>query len=43
MITGFRWHLSGAQKKYNVIADLNFDDSINVVDVVQLVNIILGN
>ena len=22
MITGFRWHLSGAQKKYNVVADL---------------------
>ena len=22
MITGFRWHLSGAQKKYNVTADL---------------------
>ena len=28
---------------YNIIADLNLDNMINVVDVVQLVNLILNN
>ena len=33
--------LTGGQ--YNIIADLDYNGDINVVDIVQLVNIILNN